>query len=313
MRQYSRRVILKKLIVLLIVFSSVFSCNKHQSQGIKVDTKQNGFDSVTISVFREKAGKRTYLANKEARVIMMDLEVSAKTDDSGLLNMKVPVEMTMKMDKITVIVDGNPHDVPFMKKKILFKRTVEYQVASYKHFIFQIKQVRIEESAPGSSLEEVGGKPFEGKVVFRLSGNAELVKYTGDGKIDLILEDDEMKRFVTQPEMTIAFEDGNLWTARIELPPVTGQVEIKEVNQTEDRFAGVLANGTFETAKVVLRAGYVRYGDEWFIGKVLSRKYFEEKEYELLPGETKKIELSYPKPPLGDKQLKYKLEVRGKS
>jgi len=300
---------MRKFIVLFLFFTAAFGCNNYRSQEIKVDAKQNVFDSVTVSVFRESAGKRTYLANKEVRIIMLDREISAKTDDSGFLTVNVPDDMTTKIDKITIFIDGNSHDIPFIKKKVSLKRSVECQPISYKKIIIQVMQIRLEENKPGSEFAEVGSHPFEGKVLIQISGYVEKVKYTGDGKIELILEEDEMKRFVSQPDLVIKFEDGDVWTGRVDLPPLTGKVEIRKETQTDDCFIGVLVNGTFETANVILRAGYVRYGDEWFIGKILSRKYFAEIEYELAPGEMKKVELSYPKPPIGDRQLRYKLEV----
>ncbi len=304
---------MKKLAVLCLILISVFACNKYRSQEIKVEAKQNGFDSMSIGVFRESDDKRIYLVDKEVRIVIMDREISARTDNRGRLIVNVPVEMATRLDKITLIIEGHPYDVSYMRKKVFFKRSVEYQAISYKRIVFQVSQIRLEESAPGSELVEVGKHPFEGKVVIQLSGEFGKVKYTGDGKIDLVLEEDEMNRFVDQPDLVINFEDGHIWTGRVKLPPLTGKVEIKEPIQNDDCFVGVLVNGTFETAKVTLRAGYVRHGEEWFIGKVLSTKYFAESEYELEPGEMKKVELSYHKPLIGEKQLKYKLYVQSEN
>jgi len=300
-------IVTKRSFVLIFLLLPFVSCSKSGGQSTQVEITQPSYERVIITVFRESGGRRTFLIDKDVRITLLDKESSVKTNSDGQIYLSIPYDLSTRIHDIVAVVDGSAFSLKYKTRTFTYVREVQTTVHGYNKVSFNITQQMTEKPLGENASPSTQEVPFKGKVAAVFGGGVSKTEYTGNGQIDIVFNDEEMRKLVSAPSIALHFEEGEDQIVSLDLPQPTGKVDVIDVDQTRTEFHATIFNGTFKRMSILLRAGYVRYGDEWFIGSVVSRKYFEEKEFILQPGEKQVVSLSYPAPLISARSLKYKI------
>lgn len=299
---------MKKLIFSCLVLF-LFSCGKGkigESAKIDVEFTQYDFISAKLIISKIEKGQKIFLGNFPIKVRMENFESTYQTDEKGSVLLKIPEELTTKLENIYVYTENKEFKFNYIKRKILIELGLEPSFDNYFEINFLVYNIKKTQLWPPESENY-----SEEKVFF--NGNLNLISYGFNKNISVLngyakvcLNQQEAENFWSSPTLTAEYDSKKYTFDFSKLKP-SGNVIFLEKNIGTINFRGRIKNETLKTVEVEVIAGY-KENNKWLIGDITGIKYFNSQIVKIIPGEEREISFHYPFPlPSGQKDAEIKV------